>query len=99
MQAQRSGLHFSLDIAGKGQVEGVLWYFPFENETESLPVEDFNLVHNAISTYNMTQQPLQAMTQMHATQAGHQTQQPGKGKEHLGSSASLLDYTVLCAKA
>ena len=79
IQAQKAEFKFSLDIAGKGQVEGVLWYFPFENETESLPIEDFSLVNNAISTYNMTQQPLQAMTQMHATQAGQHTQIPGKG--------------------
>ena len=56
MQAQKSDMKFSLDVPGKGQVEGILYYFPFQNASESLPVEDFNLVHNPITHYGMTQQ-------------------------------------------
>ena len=56
MQAQKSDMKFSLDVPGKGQVEGILYYFPFQNASESLPVEDFNLVNNPITHYGMTQQ-------------------------------------------
>lgn len=76
MQAQKSELRFSLDVPGKGQVEGVLYYFPFQNASESLPTEDFNLVHNPISHFAMTQQQPGAnqQTQPAATQAGRLTQ-------------------------
>ena len=66
-------MNFSLTVPDKGVVSGVLYYFPFENERETLPVEDFNLVHNPISTYSMTQLP-PGGSQPPGTQ--HLTQQP-----------------------
>lgn len=76
VQAQKSDLKFSMDVPGKGQVEGVLYYFPFHNAAESLPVEDFNLVHNPITHYGMTQQQPggNQMTQPPASQLPRLTQ-------------------------
>jgi hypothetical protein len=80
MQAQKSSLRFSLNVPGKGQVEGILHYFPFENASESLPIEDFNLVHNPITNYNMTQ-PQQGIAYTQAPPTTQATTQAMKGKQ------------------
>ena len=97
-QAQKADFHFSLDVAGKGQVEGVLYYFPFQNERETLPTEDFNLVHNPISHYNMTQQPgVPGPSQVSTSQAGHirPTQLPLRGTPGFPCSSGLLGSCLM----
>ncbi|PNW82785.1 hypothetical protein CHLRE_06g294050v5 [Chlamydomonas reinhardtii] len=39
VRAAQARLEFSLDVPGKGAVEGVLWYFPFVNGAETVPTE------------------------------------------------------------
>ena len=91
LQAQQAEFHFSMDVAGKGQVEGVLWYFPFHNGMESLPLEESNLSHNPITSYNMTQRPThQQASQMLNTQANQQTQAPGRGAQALTLTLTLM---------
>jgi len=87
LQAQKSSMRFSLNVPGKGQVDGVLHYFPFENASESLPVEDYNLVHNPISNFNMTQpQPNLAYTQAPpTTQATTQAMKGGHTQPNVSS--------------
>jgi len=46
-QAQRSSLNFSLNVPGKGQVGGVLHYFPYDDR-ETVPVGDYHLVYRPI---------------------------------------------------
>ena len=38
LQAQKAQFHFTLTVPDHGVVSGVLWYFPFENDSETLPV-------------------------------------------------------------
>ncbi|KAI8466921.1 MAG: hypothetical protein J3K34DRAFT_524164 [Monoraphidium minutum] len=40
LRAARSTLEFSLDVPAMGAVEGVLWYFPFEDDKETVPMDD-----------------------------------------------------------
>lgn len=59
MQAQRAELQFSLMVPGKGTVAGALYYFPFQDERETLPAEGAVASQpEPITTYNMTQQPM-----------------------------------------
>ncbi|GFR47073.1 hypothetical protein Agub_g8760, partial [Astrephomene gubernaculifera] len=39
VRGAKSKLEFELEVPGRGTVEGVLWYFPFENGAESVPRE------------------------------------------------------------
>lgn len=46
-------------VPGKGVVAGALYYFPFQDERETLPAEGAVASQpEPITTYNMTQQPL-----------------------------------------
>jgi len=40
LQGQRSELTFSLQVPQRGTVSGVLYYFPYENDKETVPTED-----------------------------------------------------------
>jgi hypothetical protein len=40
LRAQRAELPFTLAVADKGTVSGVLYYFPYENDAESVPLEN-----------------------------------------------------------
>ncbi|KAK9820414.1 hypothetical protein WJX72_010046 [[Myrmecia] bisecta] len=74
LKAQRAEMSFSLQVPGKGTVSGVLWYFPFENERETLPSESAAWAHLAASSMTLTQIP-PTLTQLPgATQLG--TQRP-----------------------
>ena len=46
---------FALEVPKRGSVAGVLLYYPFENEAETLPLEDTGAGHAHITTYNLTQ--------------------------------------------
>lgn len=46
-------------VPGKGIVAGALYYFPFQDERETLPAEGAIASQpEPITTYNMTQQPM-----------------------------------------
>ncbi|GBF97420.1 hypothetical protein Rsub_09586 [Raphidocelis subcapitata] len=40
LRAARATMEFTLSVQGMGVVEGVLWYFPFENDQETVPMDD-----------------------------------------------------------
>jgi len=44
-----------LQVPGRGLVAGVLLYYPFVNEAETLPLEASSAHHVAVTTYNLTQ--------------------------------------------
>ena len=48
-------MQFALQVPGRGAVAGSLLYYPFENEAETLPLEDPGAQHAHITTYNLTQ--------------------------------------------
>ena len=48
-------MQFALQVPGRGAVAGSLLYYPFENEAETLPLEDPGAGHAHITTYNLTQ--------------------------------------------
>lgn len=68
LQAQKAELQFSCLVEGKGTVAGVLYYFPFENERENVPMEPVqNPLQDAPGALGLTQHP--ASTQLALTQA------------------------------
>lgn len=48
-------MRFALQVPGRGAVAGALLYYPFENEAETLPLEDASAQHAPVTTYNLTQ--------------------------------------------
>lgn len=54
-QAGRAEMQFALQVPGRGAVAGALLYYPFEDEAETLPLEDPGAQHAHITTYNLTQ--------------------------------------------
>ena len=48
-------MQFALQVPGRGAVAGSLLYYPFENEAETLPMEDTGAQHAHVTTYNLTQ--------------------------------------------
>lgn len=55
LRAQQSEMTFLLNVPGKGTVSGVLFYFPFQNDRDTLPAEDHPMAHRPVSMFNMTQ--------------------------------------------
>ncbi|KAF8056436.1 SMCHD1 [Scenedesmus sp. PABB004] len=39
LAAQRASMEFVLSVPNHGKVEGVLWYFPYENDQETVPLD------------------------------------------------------------
>lgn len=39
LRAQKAEFPFTLDVPGKGVVSGIMYYFPFENERETVPMD------------------------------------------------------------
>lgn len=39
LRAAQAKMDFKLDVPGKGAVEGVLWYFPYQNDRETVPLD------------------------------------------------------------
>ncbi len=68
LQAQKEELQFAYVVEARGTVAGVLYYFPFENERENVPMEPIhNPLHDPAGAMGLTQQP--AGTQLALTQA------------------------------
>ena len=67
-QAQKDELQFAYVVKGKGTVAGVLYYFPFDNERENVPMEPLHHpLHGSAGAMGLTQHP--AGTQLALTQA------------------------------
>ena len=69
LQAQQAQLPFTLTVPEHGTVHGVLWYFPFQNDQETLPLGHHPMLQ-AAAPGNMTQ-----LTQAEAAHQAAMTQQ------------------------
>jgi hypothetical protein len=70
---------FALQVPGRGLVAGVLLYYPFVNEAETLPLEASSAHHVAVITYNLTQarRPARASTARQRAASGG----PGRARQ------------------
>eukprot|EP00798_Chlamydomonas_sp_ICE-L_P006652 gene6652-3314_t len=57
LQAARSNFEFTLMVPGRGAIEGVLWYFPYENDSETVPIDP------SLGAYRQSGANLQGLTQ------------------------------------
>lgn len=88
LRAQRAELTFMLQVPDKGFVSGVLHYFPYENDQETVPVENPLTSTKPSPFAGLTQVgPSQAAgrTQIGAEAGMHATQAPGGGRDGDGS--------------
>ena len=81
LQAQQSELAFSLQVPGRGLASGVVWYFPFADERESVPQGATSMLHRTQLGLSLTQAPPAAagLTQVpsqHLTQVRPSQLQP-----------------------
>jgi structural maintenance of chromosomes flexible hinge domain-containing protein 1 len=73
LRAQRSELPFTLEVPNKGTVCGVLYYFPYENDHETVPQENVASSTKPIMPSPFAPTQLPVMSQMPlATQAHRQ---------------------------
>ncbi|KAL3158052.1 hypothetical protein ABBQ32_011661 [Trebouxia sp. C0010 RCD-2024] len=93
LQAQQAQLPFTLTVPEHGTVSGVLWYFPYQNDQETLPLGHHPMLQAATPAGHLTQ-----LTQAEAAQqvgATQQTQQPmGSQFPSAGSLLHWLDVTL-----
>ena len=86
LQAQKAELQFSYLVPDKGMVAGVLYYFPFENERENVPMEPIqNQLVDPAGPMVLTQHP--SGTQLGVTQARNS---PEPDSEPYAFAASLI---------
>lgn len=92
LQAQQAQLPFTLTVPEHGTVSGVLWYFPYQNDQETLPVGHHPpLLQAAAPGGHLTQ-----LTQAEAAQqvgATQQTQRPVGSQ--FPSAGSLLHWLAV----
>ena len=105
LQAQKAQLPFTLTVPEHGTVSGVLWYFPFEHDQETLPLGHHPMLQAAGPAAHMTQltQAGHAMLTQH-TQRPLGTQLPLAGKKfhcvtvltyaHTWNATRVLDQTA-----
>ena len=76
LRAQQAEFAFTLQVPNKGTVCGVLYYFPFQNDQETVPVE------NPLTSTKPASSPFGGQpTQLGATQLPrHATQHPAAGR-------------------
>ena len=93
LQAQQAQLPFTLTVPGHGKVSGVLWYFPFQNDQETLPLGHHPMLQAA--------GPAAHMTQLSQAEAAHQammtqhTQRPmGTQFQFAGRLLTVLAYVL-----
>lgn len=70
LQAQQAQLPFTLTVPDHGTVSGVLWYFPFRDDQETLPLGHHPMLQAAAPVGHLTQ-----LTQAEAAQQAVLTQQ------------------------
>jgi hypothetical protein len=81
LRTQKAELPFALDVPGKGTVSGVLYYFPFENDVETMPLDD-NALWGSAAT---------AATAAAPGMGGGGS--PGKGNGGGNGSLTQINYT------
>lgn len=73
LQAQQAQLPFTLTVPDHGTVHGVLWYFPFQNDQETLPMGHHPMLQAAAAGISTQLTQAEAAHQAGMTQ---QTQRP-----------------------
>ena len=63
LQAQQAQLPFTLTVPDHGTVHGVMWYFPFQNDQETLPLGHHPMMQAAAPSH---------LTQLTQAEAAHQ---------------------------
>ena len=94
MQAQKAEIEFDLVVPEKGTVTGHLYYFPFENERETVPMDPTQQQQPATGTAGalvLTQQP--AGTQLALTQGPARNSPEPEGEAQCFSLTLLLLHT------
>ena len=104
VQAQQGELSFCLQVPGRGLVSGVLWYFPFQDERETVPQATTSMLRRPQAGISLTQAPPAApgLTQLpsqHSTQARPSQHAPRATQQRLEDEAMVegLLPQVLCA--
>ena len=91
LQAQQAQLAFTLTVPEHGTVSGVLWYFPFQHDQETLPLGHHPMLQAAAAAGHLTQLTQAGLTQQ--TQGPVGTQFPLAG-EILGWLAIIVARLV-----
>ena len=97
MQAQKAEIEFDLVVHEKGTVTGHLYYFPFENERETVPMDPTQQQQQppatgAAGALVLTQQP--AGTQLALTQGPARNSPEPESEAQCFSLALLLLHTT-----
>lgn len=71
LRAQQAQMLFTLTVPDHGVVSGVLWYFPYQGDAETIPLLDHPMLFNAGQANHATQ-----LTQAGAAQPTQMTQLP-----------------------
>jgi hypothetical protein len=96
MQAQKAEIEFDLVVPEKGTVTGHLYYFPFENERETVPMDRTQQQQpppatGAAGALVLTQQP--AGTQLALTQGPARSSPEPEGEAQCYALTLLLLHT------
>ncbi len=92
LRAQQAQLQFTLSVPDHGTVSGVLWYFPFQNDSETLPLGHHPMLQAAGPGGHTTQ-----LTQAGAAHMTQLTQRPaGAQLPFAGEIPLCFDYLPDC---
>ncbi|KAL0055143.1 hypothetical protein WJX82_007626 [Trebouxia sp. C0006] len=97
LRAQQAQLQFTLSVPDHGTVSGVLWYFPFQNDMETLPLGHHSMLQAAGPGGHMTQLTQAGaahMTQLTQRPAGAQF--PFAGSQSEGGAAARAFIQASC---
>ncbi len=89
LQAQQAQFPFTLTVPDHGVVQGILWYFPFQNDRETLPLAQHPMLQAAGPGAHMTQ-----LTQAGAAHMTQLTQRP-VGTQFPFAGEALLSAAVI----
>lgn len=92
LRAQQAQLQFTLAVPDHGTVSGVLWYFPFQNDNETLPLGHHPMLQAAGSGGHMTQ-----LTQAGVAHMTQLTQRPVGSQ--IPFAGEVLKCWRLCQKS
>ena len=87
LRNMRQEMRFRVDVPDRGTVEGMLWYFPFQYDHETLPDER--------DTVNRTTcMSTSTASLLHPTNATHPNQPTQSTTQHPGGAATFIDLVA-----
>lgn len=96
LKAQQAQLPFTLTVPGHGTVSGVLWYFPFQNDQETLPLGHHPMMQAAAPGAHMTQ--LTQAEAAHQAMMTQHTQRPMGTQFHFAGQLMSVPANVLVVR-